>query len=89
MATRGRKMYSKVVWPGFSGAPAPRHVAKVGRNEPCPCGSGKKYKVCHESEGTAFLQKLARQHDKEHLREVRAHLREQGVPWYRRLFVRL
>ena len=20
---------------------------KVGRNEPCPCGSGKKYKVCH------------------------------------------
>ncbi|MFY7697620.1 MAG: preprotein translocase subunit SecA [Legionella sp.] len=22
---------------------------KVGRNEPCPCGSGKKYKVCHGS----------------------------------------
>ncbi len=22
-------------------------VAKVGRNEPCPCGSGKKYKNCH------------------------------------------
>jgi preprotein translocase subunit SecA len=21
--------------------------AKTGRNEPCPCGSGKKYKVCH------------------------------------------
>jgi preprotein translocase subunit SecA len=20
---------------------------KVGRNEPCPCGSGKKYKKCH------------------------------------------
>lgn len=20
---------------------------KIGRNEPCPCGSGKKYKVCH------------------------------------------
>jgi preprotein translocase subunit SecA len=19
----------------------------VGRNEPCPCGSGKKYKQCH------------------------------------------
>ncbi|MBU3683179.1 MAG: SEC-C metal-binding domain-containing protein [Phycisphaerales bacterium] len=19
----------------------------VGRNEPCPCGSGKKYKSCH------------------------------------------
>ena len=24
-----------------------RHVAKVGRNDPCPCGSGKKYKKCH------------------------------------------
>ena len=22
---------------------------KVGRNEPCPCGSGRKYKVCHGS----------------------------------------
>ena len=21
--------------------------AKVGRNEPCPCGSGKKFKKCH------------------------------------------
>ena len=24
-----------------------RAQAKVGRNEPCPCGSGKKYKSCH------------------------------------------
>jgi preprotein translocase subunit SecA len=24
-----------------------RKAAKVGRNEPCPCGSGKKYKQCH------------------------------------------
>jgi preprotein translocase subunit SecA len=23
------------------------NVAKVGRNAPCPCGSGKKYKLCH------------------------------------------
>jgi preprotein translocase subunit SecA len=22
-------------------------VARVGRNDPCPCGSGKKYKQCH------------------------------------------
>jgi preprotein translocase subunit SecA len=22
-------------------------VPKVGRNDPCPCGSGKKYKKCH------------------------------------------
>jgi preprotein translocase subunit SecA len=24
-----------------------RNTRKVGRNEPCPCGSGKKYKQCH------------------------------------------
>jgi hypothetical protein len=24
-----------------------REEPKVGRNEPCPCGSGKKYKKCH------------------------------------------
>jgi preprotein translocase subunit SecA len=22
---------------------------KIGRNDPCPCGSGKKYKQCHGS----------------------------------------
>jgi preprotein translocase subunit SecA len=27
-----------------------READKVGRNDPCPCGSGKKYKKCH---GTA------------------------------------
>src|SRR5690606_2644815 len=28
-------------------APYVREQPKVGRNEPCPCGSGKKYKQCH------------------------------------------
>jgi preprotein translocase subunit SecA len=27
--------------------PFVRGERKVGRNEPCPCGSGKKYKQCH------------------------------------------
>jgi preprotein translocase subunit SecA len=27
--------------------PFTREQPKVGRNEPCPCGSGKKYKQCH------------------------------------------
>ena len=27
-----------------------RHAPKVGRNEPCPCGSGKKFKNCHGHE---------------------------------------
>jgi preprotein translocase subunit SecA len=29
------------------GAPFVRDARKVGRNEPCPCGSGKKFKHCH------------------------------------------
>ncbi len=36
---------------GSNGANTPQQVvrggAKVGRNDPCPCGSGKKYKKCH------------------------------------------
>jgi len=27
--------------------PMVRHTQKVGRNDPCPCGSGKKFKHCH------------------------------------------
>ena len=84
-----RKMHSKVVWPGFSKTPATRHVAHIGRNEKCPCGSGRKYKDCHEREGSAFLKKLAREADKKRLREVRANLKAKGVPWYRRFFIRL
>ena len=30
-----------------SGATVIRSQPKVGRNDPCPCGSGKKYKYCH------------------------------------------
>jgi preprotein translocase subunit SecA len=34
--------------PDQGGKPQPIQVAdKVGRNDPCPCGSGKKYKNCH------------------------------------------
>jgi preprotein translocase subunit SecA len=29
------------------GATVVRSGEKVGRNDPCPCGSGKKYKHCH------------------------------------------
>jgi preprotein translocase subunit SecA len=29
------------------GATVVRTQPKVGRNDPCPCGSGKKYKLCH------------------------------------------
>jgi preprotein translocase subunit SecA len=33
--------------PPETAAPFVRAVPKVGRNEPCPCGSGRKYKHCH------------------------------------------
>jgi len=34
---------------GVPHAPYVRGERKVGRNEPCPCGSGKKFKQCHGS----------------------------------------
>jgi preprotein translocase subunit SecA len=35
-------------------------TAKIGRNEPCPCGSGKKYKKCHGQPGAPPLASEAR-----------------------------
>ncbi len=34
-----------------NGAPDPSSGAKIGRNDPCPCGSGRKYKQCHGKPG--------------------------------------
>jgi SEC-C motif len=36
--------------PGERVGPIVRESAKIGRNDPCPCGSGKKYKKCHEGQ---------------------------------------
>jgi preprotein translocase subunit SecA len=36
---------------GSAPRPSQRSGDKVGRNEPCPCGSGKKYKRCHGAPG--------------------------------------
>ena len=54
---RAKLNYQKTASPSMSGesaaegeepqAPFVRRDRKVGRNEPCPCGSGKKYKACH------------------------------------------
>lgn len=44
-----RKQVAKPITPGGNGPSAPMRKAsseKVGRNDPCPCGSGKKYKNC-------------------------------------------
>ncbi len=67
---------------------APRQVARIGRNERCPCGSGKKFKDCHEPEGDTFLLKIAQEQEKKRLKEERDRMKAAGVPWYKRLFVR-
>ncbi|HMO49287.1 MAG TPA: UPF0149 family protein [Rubrivivax sp.] len=41
-------------WLEHATRPAPRRVEKTpGRNDPCPCGSGKKYKKCHGAAAAA------------------------------------
>jgi len=63
---------------------APRQVARIGRNEPCPCSSGKKFKDCHQREGDTYLRKLAADQQRKELHEK---LKADGVPWYRRLLL--
>jgi tetratricopeptide (TPR) repeat protein len=43
----GLERSKKIPEPIFTPSTAPLRAEKVGRNEPCPCGSGKKYKRCH------------------------------------------
>lgn len=82
--SKGSKVASKL--PVRKSVEIPRRkIVRVGRNEPCPCGSGQKYKGCHASEGETFLQKLARQEERERLDEE---LRQAGAPWYERWFRR-
>ena len=47
--------HARMAGAGDASAPSQRRVGeKVGRNDPCPCGSGKKYKKCHgATEGSA------------------------------------
>ena len=40
-------------------APRRNPEQKVGRNEPCPCGSGRKYKKCHGAPGSPSLEQTA------------------------------
>ncbi len=43
--------HARMAGGGDASVPAQRRTGeKVGRNDPCPCGSGKKYKKCHGTE---------------------------------------
>ena len=50
---------------------APRRILQVGRNDPCPCGSGEKYKNCCIKKGESFLKKMARKTEKQKLKEAK------------------
>ena len=46
-AARGAAVRQQQAAAAAPAQPVRRSMPKVGRNEPCPCGSGKKYKACH------------------------------------------
>lgn len=85
MAKRTNIRLSNVLPKRIQARPLTRLVAKIGRNEPCPCGSGKKYKDCHQSEGESYLVELA-------MARERAERRSDGegtkISWLQRLFSR-
>ncbi len=39
--------------------PVKKAAAKIGRNDPCPCGSGKKFKKCHEGRENELMGLIA------------------------------
>ncbi len=60
-----RVQVAKPLQEGFEGKPGAKKVTvkpqpvrstKVGRNDPCPCGSGKKYKNCCEGKNRSSVQ---------------------------------
>ncbi len=46
-----RELVTNIQGDAGQGRPARKAKTSVGRNDPCPCGSGKKYKNCHLRQG--------------------------------------
>lgn len=46
LATAWKAMQASTAMPEITGHSAPLKMEKIGRNDPCPCGSGQKYKNC-------------------------------------------
>lgn len=44
---RGMQAPTRPAPPAVEDPTRPAVSGKVGRNDPCPCGSGRKWKVCH------------------------------------------
>jgi preprotein translocase subunit SecA len=51
ISTTPQSPMTRVVGPDRNRQPVAAGAPKVGRNDPCPCGSGKKYKKCHGAGG--------------------------------------
>jgi hypothetical protein len=47
----GRRCFGGKLVDHMRNEQATRHMKKTGRNDPCPCGSGKKFKKCHGDAG--------------------------------------
>ena len=45
-------------------------LKNTGANDPCPCGSGKKYKKCHLSEDEEAQRKIMKKQQEEKLAEL-------------------
>lgn len=45
-ATKNKNHFPEPLWPASHELPPNSAPVKTGRNEPCPCGSGEKYKKC-------------------------------------------
>jgi hypothetical protein len=84
MAKSSRSLGDKAILKRSVNIPQKR-VMRVGRNDRCPCESGKKYKDCHADEGEAFLLKLQRESERKELLEKQ---KREGVPWLKRLLTR-
>lgn len=59
-------------------APAPRHVARIGRNDPYPGDGARKYQDCHEKDGSASSNSSPESATSGASR-VREHLEQRGV----------
>jgi hypothetical protein len=88
MGGKGFRRQGKVVWPGHTEIPQ-RQIERVGRNDPCPCGGGKKYKDCHADEGETYLTRLAQEAERKRRIEFLESREGKRLPWYRRLLLRL
>lgn len=58
---------------------------KIGRNDPCPCGSGKKYKKCHISSGLPLVPRITKIEPSVETERIRQEIETQQVERRKRL----